>query len=287
MHPTLKHYLKKYFLYFKVKNKLHSKEGNRQRGVLSQLKQTKITSTENSKYAFKNFSQHEEDGLLLAVISQLEKPVPLFLEFGSDDGVNSNSANLHFHHNWTGLFIDGNKKAIERGKYFYSNYGNKQVSAPTFIHSLITRENINELISQGGLKGEIGLLSIDIDGNDYWVWEAIKVISPQIVVIETHNEFGLNDIVVPYDKDYFYPGKHPDYHGASPIAMTNLARHLGYRLVACNDLGFNFIFLRNDLAPHLVEISVESCLQHPSNKECQARFEQIKDWEYIWNRKFS
>lgn len=286
MHPILKHYLKKYLLYYKVKEKLNARETDRQRNLVEQHRKEKGNSASISKNGFKNFSQFEEDGMLLYLFSQIEKPVKLFLEFGSDDGVNSNSANLHFHHNWTGLFLDGNERAISRGKYFFNRWGNKQVSSPVFIHSMITRENINELITRGELSGEIGLLSIDIDGNDYWVWEAINCINPQVVIIETHNEFGLYDIVVPYDATYFYPGKHPDYHGASPIAMTKLANHLGYRLVACNELGFNFVFLRNDLAPHIESISVESCLQHPSNLECQARFEAIKDWDYVWNRKF-
>jgi hypothetical protein len=211
---------------------------------------------------------------------------PIFFEFGSDDGINSNSANLHFNHDWTGLFIDANPKAIERGRYFFKKHGNKRVIAPVFIESLITRENINQLILSGGLNGEIGLMSIDIDGNDYWVWEAINVISPQVVIIETHNEFGLNDIVVPYDANYVYPGKHPDYHGASPVAMTNLAKSKGYRLVGCNELGFNFIFVKNGLAPELPEVTVGSVLTHPSNKEAQAKFEVIRDWDYVWNRKF-
>jgi hypothetical protein len=284
MNPTLKHYLKKHFLYYKIKQKLSSKETIRQTDLYHKFKNDTQISIQNA--GFKNFSQFEEDGLLLYLIAQIEKPVKLFLEFGADDGINSNSANLHFHHDWTGLFIDGNPKAVERGKYFYSKWGNKKTKAPAFIESIITRENINDLITKGGLKGEIGMMSIDIDGNDYWVWEAINVIQPQIVIIETHNEFGLNDIVVPYDAAYFYPGKHPDYHGASPIAMTNLAQHLNYRLVGSNELGFNFIFLRNDLAPHIKEVEVELLLQHPSNIEAQARFEAIKDWEYVWNRTF-
>ena len=216
----------------------------------------------------------------------IENPVRIFLEFGSDDGINSNSANLHFHHDWTGLFIDGNKQAIERGRYFYKKWGNQTVKQPTFLNSIITRENINELISKGGLTGEIGLMSIDIDGNDYWVWEAINCINPQVVIIETHNEFGLKDIVVPYDATYFYPGKQIDYHGASPLAMTNLANHLGYKLVGSNELGFNFIFVRNDLSPELKAVSVESVLTHPSNNEAQQKFEAIKDWDYVWNRRF-
>lgn len=288
MHPVLKHFLKKHFLHFKIRERFEKSEKNRQTTLVESYKsQKQQQSLPNfSSTGFKLFSQFEEDGLLLYVFSLIDNPVKCFLEFGSDDGVNSNSANLHFHHDWTGLFIDGNKSAIERGRYFYKKWGNPSVKNPTFIHSMITRENINDLITQGGLSGEIGLLSIDIDGNDYWVWEKIDVIQPQVVIVETHNEFGMNDIVVPYDSAYFYPGKHPDYHGASPVAMTNLAKHKGYRLVGCNELGFNFIFLRNDLVPELKEVSVESVLQHPSNKEAQARFEVIKDWEYVWNRSF-
>ena len=82
---------------------------------------------------------------------------------------------------------------------------------------------MNQLIEGAVFKGEDGLLCMDSDGNDYWVWDAIEVIEPRVVIIETHNEFGMNNIVVPYDAEYFYPGKHPVYHGASPVAMTKLA----------------------------------------------------------------
>jgi hypothetical protein len=282
----LKHYLKKYFLYYKVRSRFSSKENERQRSIVETYvtarSQQQLLSIRN--VGFKNFSQFEEDGILLYIISMIENIRPVFLEFGSDDGINSNSANLYFNHEWNGLFIDANSKAIDRGRYFFKKYGNGKDKQPVFIESMITRDNINELIQQGGLSGEIGMMSIDIDGNDYWIWEAITCIDPAIVIIETHNEFGLNDIVVPYNADYVYPGLHPDYHGASPVAMNNLARSRGYRLVAANELGFNFIFVKNNLAPELQEVTVESVLQHPSNKEAQQRFEAIKDWEYIHER---
>lgn len=288
MHPVLKHFLKKHLLRYKIRERFSKTEQERQQALVKSYKLAKKTGVlpNFSMTGFKNFSQFEEDGLLLYTLSMIENPVKTFLEFGSDDGINSNSANLHFHHDWTGLFIDGNKQAIERGRYFYKKWRNPNVPQPTFLNSMITRENINELISKGGLAGEIGIISIDIDGNDYWVWEAIDCINPQVVIIETHNEFGMNDVVVPYDADYFYPGKQIDYHGASPVAMTKLAHHLGYRLVGCNELGFNFIFVRKDLAPELKAVSVESVLTHPSNIEAQKKFEAIKDWDYIWNRTF-
>lgn len=228
------------------------------------------------------FSQYEEDGMLLYLFALLDMPNRTFVELGSDDGINSNSANLHYHHRFAGLFIDENVLALDRGAYFYGRHKNTHKSPVVFKQAKITAENVNELIKDAGYEGEIGLLSIDIDGNDYWVWKALEVVEPLVVIIEVHNEFGLNNIVVPYDPDYSFPGKHPTYHGASPIAMMRLASKKGYRLVGANDLGFNFIFIREDLLQdEIPTVSVESLLQHPSNVEAQARFEEVKDWDYV------
>lgn len=235
-----------------------------------------------SETGFRVFSQFEEDGLLLFVFSVLGMNQKTFIEIGSDDGINSNSANLYFNFGWRGLFIDANQKSIKRGIKFYNKYPHPWFYKPKFCCAKVYRENINELIKENGFEGEIGLLSIDIDGNDYWVWDALEVVKPQLVIIETHNEFGLENIVVPYDADYYYPGKHPLYHGASPVAMTKLANKKGYRLIGSNDLGFNFIFLRNDLAvDQIPEVSVESLLKHPSVWEGHKGFDEIRGWEYL------
>ncbi len=281
---VIKHTLKKYLKYYKVRNQLSERETRAQKELIAsyQASQSNGNSVELKTTGRRVFSQFEEDGKLLYLFSLLRMSCPTFIEFGADDGINSNSANLFYHHNFNGLFLDENSKAIERGRYFFKRHPNGKREQPTFIRDMITAENINSLLTEGGMKGEIGLLSIDIDGNDYWVWKAIHVVSPQVVIIETHNEFGLNDIIAPYDPEYMYPGKHPTYHGASPVAMTKLAKHKGYRLVGSNDLGFNFIFLRDDLLTDLVpEVSVESLLQHPSNVQAQQRFEAVKDWEYV------
>ncbi|MCK4919936.1 MAG: hypothetical protein KAS71_02755 [Bacteroidales bacterium] len=235
-----------------------------------------------SDTGFRVFSQFEEDGKLLFIFSVIGMENKTFIEIGSDDGVNSNSANLYFNFGWHGLFIDGNPKSIKRGKKFFNKYPHPWFYKPKFVCAKVIRENINELIENSGINGEIGLLSIDIDGNDYWIWDAIEIVEPKVVIIETHNEFGLNNIVVPYDADYFYPGKHPIYHGASPVAMNNLAKRKGYRLVGANELGFNFIFIKNGIADEQIpEVSVESVLKHPSVKEGYKKFEAIKDWEYL------
>ena len=284
MSNGLKHILKKYLKYYKVKKRFKPQVRKEQEKLVKYyrecLLEDKLPNITES--GFKLFSQFEEDGLLLYVFSIIGMKYKTFIEFGADDGINSNSANLYYNHDFTGLYLDGNEKALNRGRYFYKKHRNPKAKAPSFKQAFITAENINKLIEDGGLKGDIGLLSIDIDGNDYWVWKAIDIVSPQVVIIETHNEFGLNDIIVPYDSEYFYPGKHNTYHGASPIAMTKLAKKKGYILVGANELGFNFIYVREDLANEfLPEVSVESLLQHPSNTEARKRFKAVKDWHFI------
>ena len=99
-------------------------------------------------------------------------------------------------------------------------------------------------------------------------------------MIETHINFGSRDVVVPYEADYFYPGAHPDYHGASPKAMVRLGRRKGYRLIGANDLGFNFIFMLNEEGREsFPEVAVEDVLWHVS-----ARGEQVDP--AIWNFDF-
>jgi hypothetical protein len=280
----IKNFLKDKFLITKIRQRFNPSVQISQRRLFhhySELaKNNQLPALSDT--GFRVFSQFEEDGKLLFIFSIIKMTNKSFVEIGSDDGVNSNSANLYFNFGWHGLFIDGNPGSIKRGVRFFNKYPHPWFYKPKFICSKVNRENVNELIEGAGYKGEIGLLSIDIDGNDYWVWDAINVVDPQVVIIETHNEFGLNNIVVPYDPNYFYPGKHPVYHGAAPIAMTKLANKKGYRLVGANDMGFNFIFVKNGLADKLLpEVSVESVLHHPSVLEGYKKFEAIKDWEYL------
>jgi len=280
----IKNFLKDKFLITKLRNRFIPSVQILQRQLFHQYSEmTKKGETLSiTDTGFRVYSQFEEDGKLLFVFSVIGMSNKTFVEIGSDDGVNSNSANLYFNFGWHGLFMDGNPKSVKRGVKFFNKYPHPWYYKPNFVCAKVTRENVNDLIEGAGYSGEIGLLSIDIDGNDYWVWDAITVIDPQVVIIETHNEFGMNNIVVPYDPDYSFPGKHPDYHGASPVAMNKLAQKKGYRLVGANDLGFNFIFVKKGLADKVLpEVSVESVLTHPSAKEAYKKFEAIKDWEYL------
>jgi hypothetical protein len=231
---------------------------------------------------FRVFSQFEEDGYLLYLAAVLELEPKIFLDIGAADGMNSNCANLALNLGWHGLFVDGDPSKVERGKEFYASHSDTSLYPPVFKHAFVTAENINELVRGAGFSGDIGVCSIDIDGNDCWLWKALQVVSPAVVIIETHIEFGMQNIAVPYDRDYHYPGKHPDYYGASAVAMDSLATKKGYRLVGANRFGFNLIFVRNDVFPDRVPaVPLESVLRHPRYAERLKLYEPIKNWEYV------
>lgn len=280
----LQHILKNWFLILKVRNRFDPSVQIQQRNLLHYYHDCAKSGNipKLSDTGFRVFSQYEEDGKLLFIFSMIGMENKQFVDIGSNDGINSNCANLFFNFGWYGLFIDCDTWSIKRGKRFYNTYPNPLQYKPKFICKKVTRENVNQIIEEAGIGGEIGLLSIDIDGNDYWVWDALSIIDPRVVIIETHNEFGLNNIVVPYDPESEYSNKHPVYHGASPIAMVKLAKKKGYRLVGANQLGFNFIFIKNGIVDTIIpEVSVESVLTHPSIQDGYKAFEEIKDWEYV------
>lgn len=280
----LKNFLKKHFLITKLRQRFNPAVQISQRQLYHYYTEKKEAGKTPAlkDCGFRVFSQFEEDGKLLFIFAMLGMNKKTFIEIGSDDGVNSNSANLYFNFDWQGLFIDGNPKSIQRGKRFYDRYPHPWFPSPTFKCAMVKKENINELIKEAGFEGEIGFLSIDIDGNDYWIWDALEVVQPQVVMIETHVIFGLNNIVVPYDPNYVYPGKHPAYHGASPIAMKKLGEKKGYRLVGANEMGFNFLFVKNGLAEkELPAVDIEELLNHPATIRSFQKFEAVKNWEFL------
>lgn len=227
------------------------------------------------------FSNTDDDGMLLFIFAALGFKSRTCVDIGANDGINSNCANLILNFGFTGLLLDGDAELVARGSKFFEKHPDTILYPPKFKQAFVTAENVNELIAEAGLSGEIDLLSIDIDGNDFWVWKALSRVQPRVVIIETHTEFGRRNIVVPYDPGYAYPGRHPDYHGASPVAMVELARQKGYRLVGTNGYGFNFIFVKGDEQRDLLpEIGLDEALAHPRNKEREALFAEIEHLPY-------
>ena len=206
---------------------------------------------------FRVYSQWGEDGIIQYLTSVVPIQRPVFVEFGVESYHEANTRFLLVNNNWAGLVIDGNQEQITqlRQSREYWLYNLKAVQ------QFITRENINSILTDNGVTGEIGLLSIDIDGMDYWVWDAIDVIDPAIVVIEYNSRFGSCDAVtVPYDPQFDRRKAHHSlvYYGASLKALTILAERKGYALVGCGSAGLNAFFVRKDLRPAcLPEVSPE------------------------------
>jgi hypothetical protein len=197
---------------------------------------------------FKVFSQWGEDGIIQFLINNIKIERKIFVEFGSANYKESNTRFLLVNNNWTGLVIDANEKSINHIKKdpIYWQYNLKAV------RSFITKDNINNLMKENGIQGKIGLLSIDIDGNDYWVWHAIEVISPAIVIVEYNFRFGKERAVtIPYDENFDRANAHYSmiYYGASLKALYMLAQKKGYAFVGCNNAGNNAFFVNRELKP--------------------------------------
>jgi len=235
------------------------------------------------EHGFRVFSQFDEDGIMVFLLGVIGIGPGKFVDIGGGDGIGaSNCANLALNFGFHGLFIDKDLEQIEKGERFYKRHPDTRLYPPKFQQTMVKRTNVNQIIREAGFEGEIDVLSIDIDGNDYWIWDAVECINPRIVVIETHVEFGMNSIVVPYDENYAWQRSvHPQYLGASPVAMTKLARRLGYRLVGANRFGFNAFYVRNDLGKDLIpEIEVGEVLRHERNRERMKLFEEVKHLKY-------
>ncbi len=211
---------------------------------------------------FSCFSQYGEDGIIDWLVSKLPQIPKKFVEFGVEDYYESNTRLLLQLRNWQGLIMDGSDDFIKEIK-------SQDISWRHHVEAIcahITKENINSLLQQNGITGDIGLLSIDIDGNDYYVWQSIKVIKPAIVVIEYNAVFGdLHSITVPYRSDFLRTKAHSSnlYFGASLQAIISLGKEKGYTFVGSNTIGANAFFIRNDLAPQITSL-LESISAYPS-----------------------
>ena len=205
---------------------------------------------------FKVFSQFGDDGIIQYLIDKVE-PVPeAFIEFGVGSYAEANTRFLLMNNNWRGLIIDGDQPRMDaiKNEEWYWRY------ELTATAAFITRDNINELFKKHGFTGEIGLLSIDIDGNDYWVWERINSVRPAIVVVEYNSVFGPDHaITIPYDPEFIRTRSHSSnlYWGCSLKALCQLATKKGYIFVGSNSNGNNAHFVREDLINNIPALTAE------------------------------
>jgi len=194
---------------------------------------------------FKVFSQVGDDGIIQYLAHHLEVESHSFIEFGVENYVESNTRFLLMNNNWKGLVIDASKENIDYIKT-QDIYWKHDLTA---VEAFVDRENINKIFSEYGFTGEVGLLSIDIDGNDYWIWEAINIVNPTVVVVEYNSVFGAaNAVTIPYDPTFMRTRAHHSnlYFGTSLKALCMLAARKGYSFIGSNSTGINAYFVRED-----------------------------------------
>jgi hypothetical protein len=253
-------------LYAPVRHRLHgiSAQLDRNAVLLGQLRSREVSHGGMleclSQAEFKVFSQFGEDGIIQYLLSRVPIERRSFVEFGVEDYEESNTRFLLINNKWSGLVIESNEESVERIKRsdIYWKCDLRAVAA------FVTRENINRTISEAGFEGDLGLLSIDIDGNDYWVWQAVEAVQPRIVICEFNRRFGCDyAVTIPYRADFNAAGAHPSrlYYGASLPALCLLAAQKGYDFVGCTSEGVNAFFVRQDLSSGLVKLDAQAAFK--------------------------
>jgi hypothetical protein len=199
---------------------------------------------------FRVFSQFGEDGIIQYLASRVAGSERSFVELGVDDYRESNSRFLLENDSWEGLAVDAGTSHLEFLSSPHYRFRHRIWGRSEFLNV----ENVNRVISEAGFSGEIGLLSIDLDGNDYWMLESIDVVTPRILVLEYNSVFGPDHAVtVPYDPGFTATSAHWSgvYFGASLAALCALAEAKGFQFVGSNSVGVNAFFVRSDLAADL------------------------------------
>lgn len=183
-------------------------------------------------------SQNGEDGILLSIFAALGMATGTAVELGAGDGTECTTGHLLFDRGWTGVLVDARP----------------EIAATAFgVSAWVSAENVNDVIG----RTDVDLLAIDLDGNDYWIWEAIdEATRPAVVVVEYNASFGRHlDASIPYAADFVWPAASGDatvestvYYGASLAALTRLGATKGYALLGCESFGVNAFFVRDDIA---------------------------------------
>lgn len=215
------------------------------------------TALRLSGYGYKVYSQSDEDGIIAEIFRRIGFTNKYFVEIGVGDGLENNTAAL-LQCGWRGLWIEASENYFNKINEGMSRLiKNGQL---ILVNEFATPENIDKLISLGGEKGEIDLLSLDIDGEDAHVLENITVVSPRVLVIEYNAKFGpsIRFCMDRRTKNSWGDVK-SDNFGASLKYFEEMLHKKGYKLVGCNIAGTNAFFVRSDLvaenfeAPHTSE----------------------------------
>ena len=229
-----------------------------QKSFLEVLNATKPILLDNknnfniNKFGIKIYSQNDEDGIILYILKHIGVKTKKFVEVGVENGIECNTTNLLKNFDWSGAQIEGNKKLYNNAKIQLKKVLGKKIKNLKLLNIFVTKKNINQILKKYSGK-EIDLLSIDIDGNDFWIWKAINCVKPRLVVIEYNSFFGPNiSATIKYNSKFSWDHyNNKPYYGASLKALEKLGKQKKYSLVGVDKNGVNAFFIRNDLAKNI------------------------------------
>jgi hypothetical protein len=236
-------------------------------------------------HEFQVFSQFGEDGIIQHLVRNIPDIPKTFVEFGVEDYSEANTRLLLLKDNWSGLIMDASDENVQRiRRPDYPNFGTYWFHDLKAISTFVTKDNINRILEENGYGGELGLLSIDIDGMDYWIWETITVAQPTIVVVEYNYRFGNERAVtVPYSPTFDRTAAHYSrlYFGASLKALCLLAKRKGYDFVGCSSAGINAFFVRSDKRPEtILALTAEEGYVRGKIREALDQSGELKEMSY-------
>jgi len=200
-----------------------------------------------ARYEYSWLSQNGEDGIIRYLFDQIGYESRWLVEFGFG-AKQCNALRLLVKEGFSGLMMDGSAENVDFFNFAARKHGIDDRARA--IQAFITRDKLESLITSNGVPQEIDFLSLDVDGNDYWFWEALTCISPRVVCIEYNAGLGPDlSWTVPYDDAFERFEKHPSgfFHGVSLAALEALGKRKGYYLIGCDSTGTNAFFLRDDV----------------------------------------
>jgi hypothetical protein len=221
-------------------------------GEIAQLHAYLHTLLDSSRYAdqrrllksgYRVYSQADEDGIIHEIFARVGEDKRTFLELGVGNGLENNTLFLLIQ-GWSGIWIEGSdRKAAASKKNLAAQIAEGRLQIEQHFAIAPT---IDEKIATLTAGRDIDLLSIDLDGNDYYILDAIRSISPRVIVAEYNSKFP-PDVpwIIEYNEAHRWDGT--DYFGASLKSLELLLRGRGYSLVGCSILGTNAFFVRTDL----------------------------------------
>ena len=193
------------------------------------------------RHAYQVNSQNGEDGVIQEIFRRIGISSRVFAEVGVGDGTQNNTAFL-LSQGWKGFWIDASDAFLR------TISGRKDLIPDCLIScvSFVDKENIAGIFSRLGVPRDFDLMSLDIDQNTFYIWEALGKFKPRVVVVEYNASIPPDiDWKVQYVANRVWDGT--QNFGASLKAFEKLGRQLGYSLVGCDFNGVNAFFVRDDL----------------------------------------